>query len=325
LELNNNLYTPIRNHRGDICQLLQDQTVVGTYRYDAFGLHTQEGLSSPWMLSGQRYDSILELYHFDKREYDPYLGRWLTPDPLGFADGPNLYAYVHNNPLIYIDPHGLWAKEACDFIGGTARGIVDDTTWNATDCVQGQFQATSAASHYGYHFGMGLSTLAGLCYGNTEAKWFNKRISSLTRNMPKLAREAKTLSETHKITKATTNNSPLKQIFKEVKVAEKPLAKTRKVADKSGSTWFIPDVNASGPHTVFRRDGSTKKISHYESYQPQTNPRDPKLWESVKRFDGENSRKHWNKILQRDIYSPHIHDPYCPGEIREALFWEIPG
>jgi hypothetical protein len=31
---------------------------------------------------------------------------WLTPDPIGDGDGdnPNYYAYVHNNPLFYIDP-----------------------------------------------------------------------------------------------------------------------------------------------------------------------------------------------------------------------------
>jgi hypothetical protein len=35
----------------------------------------------------------------------------LTPDPVGFSDGPNLYAYVHNSPLILIDPYGLTALE----------------------------------------------------------------------------------------------------------------------------------------------------------------------------------------------------------------------
>ena len=44
---------------------------------------------------------------FGRRYYEPTTGRFLTPDPLGFADGPNLYAYVHNSPLILIDPYGL--------------------------------------------------------------------------------------------------------------------------------------------------------------------------------------------------------------------------
>lgn len=41
--------------------------------------------------------------------YDGASGRlfWLTRDPAGFIDGPNLYAYVQHNPWTYIDPHGL--------------------------------------------------------------------------------------------------------------------------------------------------------------------------------------------------------------------------
>jgi RHS repeat-associated protein len=69
-------------------------------------------VKSPWTFSCQRYDEATSLYRFVNRDYDSSIGRWLTPDPLGFADGPNLYAYVHNNLLIYVDPYGLWATEA---------------------------------------------------------------------------------------------------------------------------------------------------------------------------------------------------------------------
>ncbi len=37
----------------------------------------------------------------------PATGRWTTPDPIGFADGPNLYAYVKNSPLTHFDAYGL--------------------------------------------------------------------------------------------------------------------------------------------------------------------------------------------------------------------------
>jgi len=35
------------------------------------------------------------------------LGRWITPDPKGFVDGLNLYAFVSNNPLTNFDLYGL--------------------------------------------------------------------------------------------------------------------------------------------------------------------------------------------------------------------------
>ncbi|MGK5595405.1 MAG: RHS repeat-associated core domain-containing protein, partial [Parachlamydiaceae bacterium] len=49
------------------------------------------------------------LSYFGRRYYDPTLGRWLTPDPIGYEDGSNLYAYVHNNPCFYSDPEGKFA------------------------------------------------------------------------------------------------------------------------------------------------------------------------------------------------------------------------
>ncbi len=40
------------------------------------------------------------------RFYDPKTGRYTRPDPLGFVDGPSVYAYVGSNPLGFVDPDG---------------------------------------------------------------------------------------------------------------------------------------------------------------------------------------------------------------------------
>ena len=45
------------------------------------------------------------------RDYDPTLGRYTTPDPMGIEGGLNPYSYVSNNPLTNIDPLGLYEED----------------------------------------------------------------------------------------------------------------------------------------------------------------------------------------------------------------------
>ena len=59
-----------------------------------------------FQFSGKERDTGTGLYYFGQRYYIPSQGRWSTPDPTGTADGPNLFAYVGNNPLTLIDPAG---------------------------------------------------------------------------------------------------------------------------------------------------------------------------------------------------------------------------
>lgn len=56
---------------------------------------------------GKRVDKEIGLIYFGYRYYDPEDGRWISPDPLGTIDGPNLYVYACNNPMTYIDYFGL--------------------------------------------------------------------------------------------------------------------------------------------------------------------------------------------------------------------------
>ncbi len=57
---------------------------------------------------GARVDSETNgLYDFRARMYSPTLGRFLQPDPIGYASGINLYAYVANDPLNLVDVFGL--------------------------------------------------------------------------------------------------------------------------------------------------------------------------------------------------------------------------
>ena len=60
------------------------------------------------------------------RAYDADLGRWLSRDPIQEEDGPNLYAYVGNNPLNWIDSYGLFTASGRVPNGYTASTVVTD-------------------------------------------------------------------------------------------------------------------------------------------------------------------------------------------------------
>lgn len=56
---------------------------------------------------GQWADAATGLYYNMRRDYDPRLGRYVSPDPLGLRAGPNPYLYVDADPMRNVDPTGL--------------------------------------------------------------------------------------------------------------------------------------------------------------------------------------------------------------------------
>jgi RHS repeat-associated protein len=93
--------------------------IVELYEYSAFGLMTifdssnqditatGSTIGNPYGFTGRRWDQETELWYYRNRMYSPELGRFMQRDPEGYVDGMNLYAYVKNNPLRYLDPMGL--------------------------------------------------------------------------------------------------------------------------------------------------------------------------------------------------------------------------
>ena len=50
------------------------------------------------------------MYYYRARYYNPDIGRFLTVDSILYSDNTNLYNYVINNPIKYVDPLGLASK-----------------------------------------------------------------------------------------------------------------------------------------------------------------------------------------------------------------------
>ena len=96
---------------------------------------------APFLFDG-RYGVMTDpngLLYMRARYYNPYLCRFLNPDPSGFAGGLNFYAYANGNPVSFTDPVGKYAilddlafTASGAVLGAVGQGVTDLVTWKWT-------------------------------------------------------------------------------------------------------------------------------------------------------------------------------------------------
>jgi RHS repeat-associated protein len=147
VEVNGSPYFAQQDSRGNIT-ILDDRAgkLAEAYTYSAFKeLSSSATPLTPWRFANRRTLESLSLFTY--RFYDPTLRRWLTPDPLDFEDGYNLYTYNQNNPLRYYDPDGrfVWIFAAATFALGESIVLSTSTTYILTT------MAAAATAYVGAH------------------------------------------------------------------------------------------------------------------------------------------------------------------------------
>lgn len=109
------------------------------------------------------------MYLARHRWYSPNMGRWVSRDPAGYVDGPNMYMYVSGRPLVLADPLGLWWWDAdliewgiggmLGFHGQAAQDAALRAFTIRADCMS-ECMANTLANEYLEELTFGLGSIA---------------------------------------------------------------------------------------------------------------------------------------------------------------------
>lgn len=102
--------------------------------------------------AGQYSDFETDLNHNRRREYDLVTGRFVQSDPIGLNGGISTYSYVGSNPLVAIDPTGLFTWTGTMLAYGVDRrgfGITQELYTLTSECVSNVRYMTRVLATYG--------------------------------------------------------------------------------------------------------------------------------------------------------------------------------
>jgi len=102
------------NHIGSVgLEMDGGANIISYEEYHPFGTTAYQAKNTTISTTAKRYrytgmerDNESGLHYHSARYYIPWLGRWLSADPIGIGGGINVYAYTKNNPLVWIDRAG---------------------------------------------------------------------------------------------------------------------------------------------------------------------------------------------------------------------------
>jgi RHS repeat-associated protein len=297
---------------------------VWTGSYEPFGrLSSETGTRvSPYLFTGKELDGETGLYYFGARYYDPSTGMFTSADSvLARPYDPqslNRYAYVGGKPLSRFDPDGHdWWGDFKDWVG---KGL----NWLGQHSDGGfGVPIVGPGNYYGYHTYVEVNPpmQSAIQYAN-DFRWEYAGSQYL------LASEGTFASKWYAAQYVNQTSS----------TADKALALTGLILSSFWTEETAPTVlmmagslrlpnklapapGATGPHTTFRRDPFTGRISNYETYN--VNPRTSEFV-PVLRFRGDG-RDHGGQppplILGPRPGSGPGAMPVVP---RSPLPWELP-
>jgi len=146
--------------------------VTDRIEYSTYGAITYRAGTNdtPFLFNG-RYGVQTDangLLYMQARYYNPYICRFINPDPAGFAGGLNWYAYADGNPVSMIDPFGLGAVEGW---GGATATWINRHLVNPLNSVSTTSTTVNFAAYMGSSIVGGLGDLLRLGQGTAAATY----------------------------------------------------------------------------------------------------------------------------------------------------------
>jgi RHS repeat-associated protein len=109
------VYYPTYDGNGNVSEYLDaGGAIKAHYEYDPFGNTTAatgtKSADFAHRFSTKPLDAATGFYYYLYRYYDPVTGRWPSRDPIWENGGENLYGFVWNRPIAYIDVLGNFGR-----------------------------------------------------------------------------------------------------------------------------------------------------------------------------------------------------------------------
>ena len=171
----------LKDHQGNNRVVVAEEgTVEEVNDYYAFG-----GLMStssrqnvqPYKYNGKELDRKggLDWYDYGARYYDVALGRWHVVDPMSEKYyGVSPYLYCANNPILLVDPNGMWPtwrgirnglnnalNTTLSFANGAVRAVTDNILLGSTSLRETGIYSSAGAYNVGQDVGDVISLFIG--------------------------------------------------------------------------------------------------------------------------------------------------------------------
>ena len=169
----------LKDHQGNNRVVVDEEgTVEEVNHYYPFGgVFSSTGDAQPYKYNGKELDRKggLDWYDYGARMYDAVLGRWHAVDPMSEKYyGVSPYLYCANNPILLVDPNGMWPtwrgirnglnnalNTTLSFTNGAVRAVTDNILLGSTSLRETGIYSSAGAYNVGQDVGDVISLFIG--------------------------------------------------------------------------------------------------------------------------------------------------------------------